>query len=334
MNHWFSNLNLSGLTLAQAAATETTAKVAEVAAATTPSGTPLWVVLLSLVALIVLPFMIGQWLANVLKVKDMGNRIGMVLFALAIGIAPFAVHMLTENPKTPGKSRKLVDVFHYGIDLAGGTNLVFQVDKAAAKASGKDMGERAMLEMFGAINKRINPSGTEEVTVRLVGTDRIEVIVPGADAERTQRIKNQITNLGDLEFCLLANTVEHQDLINQAELEQSTKGTNVREIFRNGQLIAKWREPGKLHGTTEYKDIGSHDNVTSRVVERGGKQITEFLVVCEPREDHRITGKYLINTAAGMDEGGPIVEFQFNNRGGALFGQLTGKHLPQEGGNN
>lgn len=338
MNHWFSNLNLSGLTLAQEAAAETATKVAEVAAAvasTTPTGTPLWIVLLALVALIVLPFVIGQWLATALKVKDMGNRIGVVLFALAIGIAPFAIHMLTKDPKAPDQPRKLVDVFHYGIDLAGGTNLVMQVDKVAAELSKKPVNATSMQEMVSAINKRINPSGTEEVTVRLVGTDRIEVIVPGADAEYTQRIKNQITNLGDLEFCLLANTREHSALITQAEQIEAARGTGVREILNpRGELVAKWREPGKVHGTTEYKEIGKNDDVKFRLVERNGKPVTEFLIVCEPRQDRRIVGKDLVNVRQDIGEGGlPVVAFQFNSRGGALFGQLTGAHIPQEGQN-
>ena len=329
MNHWFSNL-----TLAVDAVKTEAAKVAQVVTTTTTStGTPLWVVLLSLVAMIVLPFVIGQWLANTLKVKDMGNRIGIVLFALVIGIAPFAVHMLTSDPKAPDKPRQLVEIFNYGIDLAGGTNLVFQVDRVAAAAAGKDVDAPTMEKMVAAVNKRINPSGTEEVTVRVVGTDGIEVIVPGADEERTQRIKNQITNLGDLEFCLLANTEEHQDLINQAQQTQDAKGTGVREIYRNKQLIAKWREPGKVHQKAEYKNVGDGNGTAkSRTFERNGKQITEFLVVCEPRADHRITGKDLVNTRQGQGEGGsPTVDFQFNSRGGALFGQLTGAHLPKEG---
>ncbi len=336
MNHWFSNP-----TLAQAA--DAAAKAAAAAtttaqdALTTSSGTPIWIVLLSLVALIILPFVIGQWLAKVLKVRDMGTRIGTVLFALAIGIAPFAVHKLTKDTKKPDAPRNLVDVFHYGIDLAGGTNLVFQVDKVAAQASGKIVTPKAMQEMVAAINKRINPSGTEEVTVRLVGTDRIEVIVPGADAERTQKIRNQITNLGDLEFCLLANTREHQDLITQADLIEATKGTGVREIYRSNKLIAKWREPGKVHGTAGYKnvsdaDAGNGESVKVRHFERDGKPITEYLVVSAIREDRRITGKDLVDTREETGtNGAPNVGFTFNSRGGALFGQLTGAHRPQEG---
>lgn len=335
MNYW-----VTSLMLAQDAATEAATQVTDpatavanpAAAVANAGGTPLWLVLLLLVALVTLPYVIGQWLANVFKVKDMSNRIGTVLFALTIGVAPFAVHLLTSDPKDPTKPRHLVDAFHYGIDLAGGTNLVFQVDRKAAEASNKKPNARNMQEMVDAINKRINPSGTEEVTVRLVGTDQIEVIVPGADAERTQRIKNQITNLGDLEFCLLANTREHADIIARAEDLERTRGTNVRELYEGDRLVAKWREPGKLHGTQDYKDVGFNGDVKYRQFDRNGKKVTEFLVVCAERNDRRITGEDLVNTSQGSDEsGGPTVNFQFNSHGGQLFGLLTGNHLPKDG---
>ena len=328
MNLWISNL-----VLAQETSAETAQKAAEAVQAA--AGTPIWMVLLSLAAAVILPFVIGQWIANALRVRDMGNRIGVVLFALVIGVAPFAVHMLSKDPKDPSKPRRLVDVFNYGIDLAGGTNLVFQVDRTQAGVSNKLKDPRTMAEMTSAVNKRINPSGTEEVTVRQVGTDRIEVIVPGADAERTQRIKNQITNLGDLEFCLLANQLENESLIRLADDIEASKGTGVREIYQNNKLVAKWREPGKLHGsTTAYKTVGMSGEVKFRQFDRNGKQVTEFLIVCPEREELAITGRDLVNASQGMgQDGSPTVTFKFNGHGAGLFSRLTGAHLPKEGAN-
>ena len=317
---------------AATAATTEAAKATVVASA----GTPLWMVLLIVLAVLVLPYVIGQWLANMLRVRDMSNRIGTVLLSLTIGFAPFVVHKLTSDPKDPSKPRDLVDVFNYGIDLAGGTNMTFAVDQAAARSSNKTVTPAVMQQMSSGINKRINPSGTEEIVVRPVGEDRIEVIVPGADAEKTQRIKNQITNLGDLEFSLLANRNEDQDLIAYAEQIQRDKGTGVRELYNSKQeLIGKWREPGKLHtDNTQYKKVEHDQNDVVRFVERNGKQVTEFLVNVEPNPDRRITGKYLTGCGQGQDEtGNPTVTFQFNGKGGSLFGTLTGKHLPKEGAN-
>lgn len=294
-----------------------------------PTGTPLWMLMLIVLAILILPYVVGQWIANALRVRDMANRIGTVLLSIVIGFAPFVVHKLTTGSS-------LVDVFNYGIDLGGGSNMTFAVDQAAAKASKKDVTPAVMQQMSSGINKRINPSGTEEIVVRPVGEDRIEVIIPGADAEKTQRIKNQITNLGDLEFSLLANRIDNQDLIDEAERQQRQKGTGAREVYNTkGQLIGKWREPGKLHtDNTKYKNVEDDANDVVRYVERNGKQVKEFLVNVEPNPERRITGKYLTNCGQGQDEtGNPTVTFQFNGKGGALFGSLTGKHLPKEGAN-
>ena len=336
MNTGFFSRLLAQATDAAAPAAEAVAAAAKEATQTAPTGTPLWIVLLIVLAVLVLPFVVGQWLANMLRVRDMSNRIGTVLLSLTIGVTPFVVHMLSSDPKDPGKPRRLVDVFHYGIDLGGGTNMTFAVDQAAAAASKKAVTPSVMQQMSSGINKRINPSGTEEIVVRPVGEDRIEVIVPGADAEKTQRIKNQITNLGDLEFSLLANRNEDQDLIAQAEQVQRDKGTGVRELYNSrGELIGKWREPGKLHtDNTVYKTIERDGNEVTRTFERNGKQVIEYLVNVEPNPERRITGRYLTNSGQGQDErGSPTVTFEFNGKGGALFGNLTGKHLPKEGGN-
>lgn len=293
------------------------------------AGTPLWMIMLVVLAILILPFVVGQWIANALRVRDMANRIGTVLLSIVIGFTPFVVHKLTTG-------LSLVEVFNYGIDLGGGSNMTFAVDQAAAKASKKDVTPAVMQQMSSGINKRINPSGTEEIVVRPVGEDRIEVIIPGADAEKTQRIKNQITNLGDLEFSLLANRIDNQDLIDEAERQQRDKGTGVREIYNSkGQLIGKWREPGKLHtDNTKYKDVDQGPNDVVRTVERNGKQVTEFLINVEPNPERRITGKYLTNCSQETDErGSPAVAFEFNGKGGALFSNLTSRHLPKDGAN-
>src|SRR4026209_919019 len=103
--------------------------------------------------------------------------------------------------------------------------------------------------MVGAINRRVNPSGTEEVTVRVVGRDRIEVIVPGADPEKVERVKRQITKLGSMEFGLLANRYEHASWIQEAE----NLPDNVDELRRGTVLRAKWRAPGKDPKTQEIE---------------------------------------------------------------------------------
>ena len=93
--------------------------------------------------------------------------------------------------------RGVGESFRLGIDLAGGTNLVYQIDRSKAEESGKDV-EESLDNMIGSIIRRVNPSGTEEVTVRRVGSDLIEIIIPGADQAYVDEMKKRIVTLGSL----------------------------------------------------------------------------------------------------------------------------------------
>ncbi|QDU39115.1 bifunctional preprotein translocase subunit SecD/SecF [Maioricimonas rarisocia] len=311
-------MNLLAPSMFLLAADEAGSEVAEAAAEQAATGLPPFVALLIVIAVLVLPFVIGQLLANALKLKDLGFRMGVVLFAVTLGLSPFVTRMATG-----GNWR---DAINLGIDLAGGTNMVFQVDREAAEAMEKDVNAELMDKMVGAVGRRINPSGTEEVTVRRVGQDRIEVIVPGADPERVERIKDRIVKLGSLEFAILANQFEHQDLINQARQLPDEE----RDLYRGTVLVAKWR-PVARTPDGEPKPVGAGDGVAFRDVQRGDETIREFLVVVDPDPGRRITGRFLTRAYETMSDSGPAVGFTFNTQGGYLFQQLTARYQPREG---
>lgn len=287
-------MNLLAPSMFLLAADETGSEVAQAAAEQAATGISPFLVLLIVAAVLILPFVIGQLIANALKLKEFGFRIGVVLFAITLGLSPFVSRMAT------GGSWR--DAINLGIDLAGGTNMVFQVDRKAAEAMEKDVNAELMDKMVGAVSRRINPSGTEEVTVRRVGQDRIEVIVPGADPERVERIKQRITKLGSLEFAILANRFEHQDLINQA----NQLSDDQRDLYRGTVLVAKWR-PVARTPDGQPKEVGINDGVAFRDVKRGDETIREFLVVVDPDPSRRITGRFLTRAYETMSDRGPAV---------------------------
>lgn len=302
------------------AATDTVIKAVETATPAADSGGGVWIVFLTVIAMLILPFVIGQGLANLLRLKDLGFKLGTVLFALTLGLAPFVAQKMAGQP--------LSDALNWGIDLAGGTNMVFAVDHQGAADLEKVVDPVTMEKMKGAIERRVNPSGTEEVTVRVVGRDRIEVIIPGADPEKVDRVERQITRLGSLEFGLLANQFEHEAIIQEARILPE----NVDELRRGTVLRAKWRAPGKNPRTQETKAIGDNDGVATRTVERGGKDVTQYLVVVEEDPKRRITGQLLKRAFEDMGQSGaPVVGFEFNTRGGHLFSILTAAHMPKPG---
>ncbi|MBW3539640.1 MAG: protein translocase subunit SecD [Planctomycetes bacterium] len=233
------------------------------------------------------------------------------------------------EPTRPAE-RSWKDAINLGIDLAGGTNLVFQIAETPDKPITGDV----MDQMVAAVSRRINPSGTEEVTVRQVGGDRIEIIIPGADPEYVERIKDRVSKLGSLEFAILASRQDagHEEIIRQAER------TDARDVEMAGRVVATWRPVGIDLNTGSPKDVGEYVERVGQAVTRiardkygrpqlapDGSEIKEFLLVLNPDPERRVTGEHLSNVRQGTDSrtGGLAVDFSFNIRGAFLFQELT-----------
>ena len=92
------------------------------------------------------------------------------------------------------------DKLKTGIDLSGGTILVYEVNK-----QGTASGSVNLDELITALKRRINPEGVLDIPIRKIGNNRIEVILPKATAEEVEEVKRKLTNVGQLEFRILAN---------------------------------------------------------------------------------------------------------------------------------
>lgn len=279
------------------------------------SGVSGMTIFLIVLAVFVLPFVLGAVIARGLKLKEYSQKIGLVLFTAIIAATPFVWQIANGHDWR--------DAIRLGIDLAGGSNMVFEVDQTKSE---KELSNEVMDQMVGAIGRRINPSGTEEVTVRKVGQNRIEVIVPGADTEDVQRIKSLITRLGSLEFAIVANRRDREHAEAVARALQNPDKKDIRD--KEGRVIASWRE---VNGDDSFE--GVDQIVTRPFTKEDGTQGEEVLVLIEPNEERRVTGKYLVRARQSTDQNGaPAVTFIFNAKGGTLFSQLTSKNRPSKDG--
>jgi SecD/SecF fusion protein len=273
--------------------------------------------------LIAVPTWTGQYLARKWRMPEHAGKIGVVTFAVLAGSL---ITGLGWND------------IRYGIDLRGGVILVYEYeegqhgarrvderDEAAEgeqepAADGREPGGVDMEKLVQAISRRVNPGGVKEVTIRPYGNRQIEVIIPEADQEEVSRIKRKISSAGTLEFRILANNRDHQSLIDQAmELE----GNELRDS--TGDLLAWWVPVAR----NEEDSFASYHEIARRMRRRGDYEFTEILVV---KDNFDVTGEYLREARTGVDQSGrPNVLFTFNQRGGTLFGGLTGANLPEEG---
>lgn len=272
-------------------------------------------VLIMMAVIFTVPFLLGWLLARLMGVMEFAGRIGTVLMVIFLSLSPFVFQEL--------KGGSWRDAFHLGIDLAGGTNLVYAINLQEAKDLGKTVDKVTVEKMVQAIKNRVDPSNAEEVTVRRVGLDRIEVIIPGADRDLVERKKTLITKLGSMEFGILANERDHQTEIDLANKLLPT----VNDVLIKGKVVASWRD------AAEGKESDTHGRVAVREVTRRGKggkevKVLQFLVIQEPPE-RAVSGKFLTAARVQADKNGrPSVGFNFNSTGAARFSTLTGRYQP------
>ena len=91
-----------------------------------------------------------------------------------------------------------------GIDLSGGTILVYEVERENLPPGFN------MDELITALKKRADPEGVKEIPIRKIGGNRIEIILPQASNEEVEEVKKMLTDVGSLEFRILANRQARQ----------------------------------------------------------------------------------------------------------------------------
>lgn len=260
-------------------------------------------VLLIALAVLIVPCVLGVYLARALRMPDYGWKLGLIFFV-------FVVSVVVIVAKWPPK---------LGIDLSGGAMMVYEIDKSKTPA-GQAIDIPKLIE---AITKRVNPSGVKEVTIRPYGVDQVEVAVPNVNSEELAQMKNRISRQGSLEFRILANDRDHKQLVNLAKAEPDLKQIHDRD----GELLGWWvplADKGDQGIVRDPENISRTRNVPKSQDNPSGK-VAEVLVV---NDDYNVTGAYLNSASAQAGLEGPTVAFGFNTEGAYKFGQLTAQNVP------
>lgn len=241
------------------------------------------------------PLLLAAILGRLVRLPQFTRRIALVLY----------VTILSAVALYPWQ-----DAMRVGIDLSGGTILVYQVEKSTMPA------DFEIEKMVTALNRRINPAGLLDTTIRGIGNDRVEIIIPRAAQQEVERCKRLLTTVGSLEFRILANSRDHAALISRAE--QSFPGP----VVKDGKTEARWIP------VAEKQELTPQGEIAIKMDPNTGKRFV--LVVQDP---FNVTGEFLNRAEVTTDErGGRAVGFHFNAVGGSQFGKLTGLNMPAEDG--
>ncbi len=148
---------------------------------------------LSVVLLIVLGWLFGQFMAKKCRVPEFQNGY-LIIFVCFVGALISTIMGLAQHR------------VNLGVDLRGGSILVYKV--SAVENSGRDtVSNEDMDQLKNAIMKRINPSGVREIAIQELGAnDEIKITIPEADSAEVARLERVINDTGQLKFRILANT--------------------------------------------------------------------------------------------------------------------------------
>lgn len=186
----------------------------------------------------------------------------------------------------------------------------------------QEVRDRTISQSIEVIRNRIDEFGVSEPSIVSQGTDRVVVELPGV--KEVERAKELIGRTAKLEFKMADDeSMTYEQL---AQLVGTLEKDNDA-AYKEGSKFSEY--VGKLNALAK----GKIPEGTEIAFERTGAQLDQS-------EDSRtripyllkskveVTGDELQDASVAFDENQrPYVSFQFNPRGSALFGKLTGDNI-------
>ena len=213
---------------------------------------------------------------------------GFLILALLVAGSLYALKPnFGENAAEQGLKR--------GIDLIGGTELVYEIDLDDVPSS-----SRATIvdDVKMVITNRFDAFGLKEISIATAGRDRLIIQLPGFDNAELQRMKQQIERSGELSFHLES---ADQDAATVSKIEN--EWNQYRAAVRAGQEPT---EPSRSVAKTAS----------------GGN------LVLESGEGSSVGGEWLQNASYTTDEtGAPAIQFSLSGNGAVQFGEMTGTNV-------
>ena len=184
--------------------------------------------------------------------------------------------------------------FRLGLDLQGGTRLVYEFDFDAAMRQGKisqaEFSDKARLleEFCNILRDRVDPNQVMELSIRPEGKDRIVIELPGAAELATTKVQSLLAlGIGDADTTLELQAVDVESVkafplaggvitIGSETIAYATRaGTKL-----DGLLRAQNDTKADAHAAGEPVVLLSTDDLQKRIENVGDLQ---FMIDAEPR---------------------------------------------------
>lgn len=138
------------------------------------------------------------------------------LITLIVILALTALAVLVDIPKGPNLGLKDIKA-HLGLDLQGGTQLVYQADLSASKEAAKDLAN-----LISVFRQRVDSLGVAEPSIQSQGSDRVIIELPGI-----KDINTAISTIG--------STYELVFMV-----QSDTEGVNLSDYYTGNPYPGNW----------------------------------------------------------------------------------------------
>ncbi len=313
----------------------------------------------ALILFLVVSTFLGRFVARAVRMPEYGTK-------LAIIIGCILISALLISSKWPPK---------FGVDLKGGMNLIGELNLDDLDAGATDYGVQTKTtakDIIPNLVRRVDPSGTREIMIRPLGTDKIEVTIPTDSEQLADEIWERLAKTGLLQFRILADSAhgsqpEQSEAIKGAT-EMAQAGNNI-SVIRNSEdkVIGRWIRLARADSDGEVaegqvlaikfipqathfiRDSASGKMVSLDSIPLGTDEATQGLrfaqwwkanqpgspqiLITVPPEEMNVEGKHLSRITPGIDERGrPSVNFDLTDDGSIRMGEFTLTHEPDSEG--
>jgi SecD/SecF fusion protein len=188
-----------------------------------------------------------------------------------------------------------------GIDLKGGSEMLYQLDISQMPNAKPDLTDTTIL----VLQNRLDALAIKELSIRRQGSWNIVIQVPGGSPTEVENIKKTVETTGLLAFKLVVGP-EQPEMGSQAAVD-----ANIQDVLKK-KAEGTWRAYDDDTPNTDAYDVAFS--------KEGGRPI---LLV-----NKGVAGKYLKDANRSLDSTGrPAVGFEWNSTGRNKFWDMTSANV-------
>ena len=216
------------------------------------------------------------------------------------------------------------DKFPLGIDLKGGTELIYELDLSHVPRDTRTVAN----EVKDIIARRLNTFGLKELSLAVEGDNRLVVQLPGSGEATVKSLKDQIQRAGTLTFHLVDSTAQAQRRIVELRAEEKRYKEDLKVWAKK---MRAWRAGKDADPAYDAPPPGERPEAPRLIVremrdEEGEGPQPPLILKNTP--DAIVEGSWLSWVGLSQDEyQNAAVGFQLRGEGATRMGDITQNNM-------